>query len=185
MKKERKHYYVVVDGKVVYKRDNVSRMAYWANPHAMPDGEKPLDMSKSEAEDLCECLILNFHNAHVEMYYWEMPFETRVPKLECYCTNKVPVTDCEGCEHVMACTNCYDPSDKSANKQGAKAVPMTDEQIATGLSCCSSMDRVGCPKCPYKAHKDCLLCMQMLMSDALAYFKRSQAANKPSEGKND
>ena len=30
----------------------------------------------------------------------------------CYCTDKVPVTDCEGCNFVMTCTNNYGISEK-------------------------------------------------------------------------
>ena len=75
MVKRNKHYYVVVDDKVVYKLDNATKLAYWANPTAMPRGEKPLAFTKKAADNLCESLILNFHNAHVEIYWWEMPYQ--------------------------------------------------------------------------------------------------------------
>ena len=74
---KRKHYYVVVDGRVVYKIDNATRTAFWAKPNEIPAGEKPLDLCKTTATDLCEALIMNLYNAHIEVYYWEMPFEVK------------------------------------------------------------------------------------------------------------
>lgn len=55
---------------------------------------------------------------------------------------------------------------------------MTDEQIEAGLTACTSMKEIGCPKCPYKEYQKSCLCLWMLMTDTLAYIERLKTAKR-------
>ena len=77
MKQIKKYYYVVVEGKVVYGIDNGRHSVYWSDPKAMPKDRKPLAMTKTIAENICEGLLINFFNAHIEIYYSAMPYCTK------------------------------------------------------------------------------------------------------------
>ena len=49
-------------------------------------------------------------SVEIEFEEWlESPADSSKPN--CYCSDKVPETDCEACEHVLDCTNCYEPSE--------------------------------------------------------------------------
>ena len=59
--------------------------------------------SELDAFDLNDTIAGDFEE------WLESPSYNLWEKPTCYCTDNVPETDCEGCEHVATCHNTYEP----------------------------------------------------------------------------
>lgn len=79
----KKNYYVQVT--TIYKatdekgittffneKNYVTELNYQTKTARWEKGKKPLKMSKREAEDIAEGLIMNFHSAQIVITFWEL-----------------------------------------------------------------------------------------------------------------